>query len=232
MRKCIIVMCTLIFSFSLFAQDEQIETVQKLKKSDRVVFDYFNDFWQGAPSNASVKQYSPGVSYSSFQDYPLGTSNFTLAYGLGFSFHNMRTGSLLGYDSAGVSVFTELNNIQQGIKYKVNKHTFTYLDTPVELRFRSKGKNTFRVNLGFRFSVLLQEHSKYVGDDFRDNTDHTIKFKEYKHRNFETYRYGVTARIGYKWFNVFGYYSLTNIFKDKKGPEMYPISLGISFIPL
>jgi len=226
MNKIILFISILFISFSLVAQNEVAE---KMKKSDKIVFNCFMDIWQNALKNAALEAYNPGISYSTFQDNPIGNSHFSIAYGLGFSFHNMYSASFLKYDSLWNSNFVE---IDKDIKYKKNKHTFAYLNTPVELRYRAKGKNSFKVSLGFNFGVLLQEHHKYIGDDFMiDKTKHTIKLKEYKHKNIEFYRYSVSARVGYKWFNIFGDYALNSIFKDGKGPNMYPISVGISLIP-
>ena len=50
-------------------------------------------------------------------------------------------------------------------------------------------------------------------------------------RNLESIRFGPTLRIGYDWFNISAYYSLSKFFVKDKGPEMYPISVGITFTP-
>jgi hypothetical protein len=78
---------------------------------------------------------------------------------------------------------------------------------------------------------LIDSHTKYIGDDYIfDGTDRIhVKFKDV--RNIEKFRYGVTARFGWKFINLTGFYSLTGLFKKGKGPDLYPISVGISFMP-
>jgi len=78
---------------------------------------------------------------------------------------------------------------------------------------------------------LIDSHTKYKGDDYIfETTDELgVKFRDVK--NIETFRYGVTARAGWKFINVMGFFSLTDIFKKDKGPDVYPISVGISLMP-
>jgi hypothetical protein len=45
------------------------------------------------------------------------------------------------------------------------------------------------------------------------------------------YRYGVMTRIGFGKFNLTGYYALTSLFEENKGPDIIPFSIGFSFIP-
>ena len=43
------------------------------------------------------------------------------------------------------------------------------------------------------------------------------------------FQYGVTGRIGYGSVALSGYYSLVDVFKKDKGPELTPLNVGISF---
>jgi hypothetical protein len=55
-----------------------------------------------------------------------------------------------------------------------------------------------------------------------------------KHKDvnrLESTRFGVQARIGYKWVHLYGYYSLNKLFIANKGPQVYPISIGLTFMP-
>lgn len=227
MKKEVLLIGLFIFAAGLFAQESG--TVSKLKKSDRVVVDLFYDLWQDTPSDLKMGKIQPGIGIASFQDYPIGNSNFAFAFGLRVSAHNMYSNSLLGYDTSGVSVFRP---IADTLSYKVNKFTLSYLEIPVELRFRTKSINTFKISAGFKFGLLLQEHTKYSGDDLFDAaSEYQIKFKEYKHRNISKFSYGPTLRVGYRWFNLYASYSMTPIFEKDKGPQMYPVSLGIMISP-
>jgi len=48
--------------------------------------------------------------------------------------------------------------------------------------------------------------------------------------NINPFRYGATARFGYKGINLFGTYYFSTFFKDGRGPEMYPFTIGIGLM--
>ena len=76
----------------------------------------------------------------------------------------------------------------------------------------------------------MSSKDKYVGDQPGEAKGKTmIKRKTLNHT--EDWAYGFTLRFGYKSFNLFGYYQLSNIFKKGRGPQMYPISVGLTITP-
>lgn len=239
MKKYFFIAMVFALSTATFAQDDgyDVEVSSKLKKTDRVIFDIYSDMWQDTPTGISYTPTQRGFGYSSMQDFPLGNSNFSFAIGVGINMHNFYSDGILTTDTNGISEFIPIPKTYtdgtetKDISYKINKLTLTYIETPIEFRFRSKGSNTFKVYAGFKFGMLLQEHTKYLGDDFISGTDNQIKFKEYKHQNFERFRYGPTIRIGYNMISLFGSYTMTGIFETDKGPGMYPITVGISIMP-
>ena len=118
-------------------------------------------------------------------------------------------------------------------EFKKNKLATTYIDFPIELRFRSRPNEKdgqFKFAVGIRPGLLVKSHIKYKGDGFRtqDNPDETVKFKEFKIKNLERFRYGVSARFGYGAFNVFGTYYISDLFKDGLGPDVNPFLIGIA----
>jgi len=48
--------------------------------------------------------------------------------------------------------------------------------------------------------------------------------------NINPFRYGTTARLGYKGINLFGTYYFSSFFKDNRGPEMFPFTIGIGLM--
>lgn len=184
----------------------------------------YTDLWQGIPEGMDNRTINQGVSYFLMYNHQFGKSNFSGAIGVGMGNHNLYSNTIIGTDTAGKTVFTPI----EGVDYKKSKLSLTYLDFPVELRFKTKKK--FRLAAGFTAGVNLDSHSKYKGDDLGGTND-KVKIKRKDIKNLETWRYGVTGLIGYKWFNVIVFYSLTNVFKEDQGPEIYPISIGISLRP-
>ena len=193
------------------------------RKSDRLFIEPVLNNWLEVPDGIEVRTYSLGFDISYLWDIRFGTSNFSFAPGVGFSSHNVHhNGQFLEVDSAGSS-FTDLQPFPSSYSYKKNKLSMNYLEVPLELRFRTNGYNPFRLTAGFKIGVLVDAHTKTKDDDG------THKFKPLP--NTLPYRYGVFGRIGYSWFNIVGFYSLTNVFEDGKGVELTPISLGISITP-
>ncbi|OPZ99595.1 MAG: hypothetical protein BWY70_00928 [Bacteroidetes bacterium ADurb.Bin408] len=245
MKKILLTFSVLLFSIITFAQTEPDTTVtdfsrgkrDKLKREDFVVSELFCDFWQNLPTQPDVmksKTLNRGYNAYAMYDNPLGKSNISLAFGVGITINNLYSNAMPFevLDSTGnVTGKTEFLNIPDNIKYKNNKMTLFYVDVPFEIRIRTKNAgDNFKFNIGVKAGYMLQSHTKYEGDRF-DNIAGKIKYKEYNIPNIEKLKYGVTARIGYGKYNVSVYYSLSKLFTAAKGPEMYPISVGIALTP-
>lgn len=191
---------------------------KNLGKSDRFVFDLFSDVWLNAPDSAKFNGFQRGANISSFTDIPFGKSNFSLGVGVGINCTNVYHGSDIFKDSAGVSYFKP-----KSVEFKYNKLALTYLNTPIEFRFRSKSDNIFRCAIGGRFGYLINNHTKFVSDD--------IKTKAYNISDINKLQYGLTLRVGYKFLNFYAYYGLSTLFKEDKGEKLSQLSFGISVIP-
>jgi Skp family chaperone for outer membrane proteins len=59
-----------------------------------------------------------------------------------------------------------------------------------------------------------------------------VKYEEKRKSDFmiNSMRYGLTARIGLKYLRVFANYDLVPLFQKDRGPELYPVSVGIMLI--
>jgi hypothetical protein len=220
MRKLFIILFSTIF-FTASAQMVTEETKRKFTFG----LDVFTDIWQDVPKGVSPKTINPGVNIFGSYNYIFGESNFSFSPGIGLGIHNMYNSSWI----RTVADSTYFEEIPDSINYKKSKFTSTYLDIPIEIRYKSKSE--FRVAVGFKFGFLLKGQTKYKGDDYLENNTHRVIYKKAKIKNQEKNRYGFTARIGYKWLNLWGYYQLSTLFVEDKGPEMYPISVGLTIIP-
>ena len=76
----------------------------------------------------------------------------------------------------------------------------------------------------------------YMG--YRLNSSTKIKYKKDKreklktpdHYSLHNFKYGLMFRTGYRWANVFVSYEITTLFKEDKGPELTPLTFGITLI--
>jgi hypothetical protein len=102
-----------------------------------------------------------------------------------------------------------------------------YIDLPIEFKLRtSKG---FKLGLGLKAGYLIDSKEKYKGN--RPSDGYNVKTKTKGINQMESFVFGGTFRIGYKWVSAFAYYQFTKIFRQGRGPEMYPVSLGITITP-
>lgn len=190
--------------------------------------DIFNDFVQDSPDGIQFRDVNPGVNLYGMYSYRIPKSKISLAIGLGLGMHNLHSNGILT-DTANTSYFIpypdKLNGVD--IDYKKNKLQLTYLDIPAEIRFKSE--KGFRMALGIKAGYLLGAHTKFKGDNPDGGRD--IKIKEGNLPNLEKWRFGPTFQIGYKWVNLTGFYSLSKVFVSPNGPDIYPISIGISLRP-
>ena len=215
----------LFFSLLVFQSFSQVVT-EETKRQFTFGLDVFTDLWQDLPTTVEPKTINPGVNIFGSYNYMFGNSNFSFSPGLGLGIHNMYSDSWLRNTSD--SVYFEL--IPDTLAHKRSKLTTTYLDIPIEIRFKSKSE--FRIALGFKFGFLVKAQTKFKGDDYIESTKDEVIIKKANFNFVEKNRYGFTGRIGYKWLNLWGYYQLSSLFTDKKGPGMYPLSVGVTLIPV
>ena len=226
MKKVVLAAIAVLFTIQGFSQYINESTRKKFS----TVFDVYTDIWMDVPDQIDPRTINQGVNFLGLYDYRFGKSNFSFAFGAGIGSHNFYSNGMVVEDTAGNSQLLPFGDLYPGKSYKRNKISFTYVDIPLEFRLRTKKE--IRAALGFKLGFLIDSHTKYKGDDFLDTENPGelfIKMKDVP--NIENFRYGVTARFGWKFINLTGFYSLTGLFKKDQGPELYPISVGISLMP-
>ncbi|NOX45548.1 MAG: PorT family protein [Chlorobi bacterium] len=214
----------ILFAFAAlqsFAQSLSEDTKRKFQFGT----DVFIDVWQKVPHELKLKSVNPGVNIIGSYNYIFGESNVSFSPGLGIGVHNFYSSSLTVTENDS----TYFQAIQEGVSYKKAKFTATYFDIPLEFRFKSKAE--FRFAIGFKFGFLMKAQTKYKGDDYMGGNTNLVIYKKGRIPYVEKNRYGFTAKIGYKWLNLYGYYQISPLFVPGKGSEMFPVSFGLSIIP-
>lgn len=110
--------------------------------------------------------------------------------------------------------------------YFKSKLSANYFDFPIELRFRSSQneKKALSISIGAKAGFLF--HGKAKTKFEKDGID--IKEKHISSYYLNTFRYGIIGRIGVGYVNFFFYKSLTSVLKESRGPELNPITIGLS----
>ena len=134
-------------------------------------------------------------------------------------------------NNSGNTEITELANLlNDDVEIKKSKIAANYIDIPVEFRFHVNKENHdqgFRAAIGGKVGFLFDGHTKIKYEEDGDNK----KIKQKDNFNLQRFRYGVTARIGFPGINLFGYYSLSELFESGRGPDettATSFNLGIS----
>jgi len=226
MQKLKLFIIILLFAEILCAQNKNNEAVKYFGR-DQVIFDLNYNYWIDNENTTRQNINSYGCSFYIMYNLLGKYSNICFASGFGLSMENINL-ETQPYDSLGYTYFTI---IPSNIDYQKNKIALTYLDVPLEIRIRTnpnEKRKSFKIFLGGKLGYLINNHLKYIGEDFA--TGKWVKYKNYYLPNISPFRYGLTCRIGFGKFNITGYYALTTLFKENKSAEIYPVNIGISMI--
>lgn len=180
------------------------------------------DNWINLPSTIKGKPLrSRGFSFLIMKEKMNSKGHLGIGYGFGFSSQNVHTDAALYYDAIAGKNYFSIVPVTNDLE--TNKLSLNFVDVALELRLRtdenSKGKR-FKVSGGLKAGYLIQSHTKYE--------DKFGKVKLYNIVGLNYFQYGVTGRIGYGSYAITGYYSLVDVFKKDKGPELTPFSVGLS----
>ncbi len=216
--------------FFIFLMGSSALKAQSLSESAMkkvtIGLDVFTDIWFNTPQNVDIRAIHPSANTYLTYNFTVGTSkNLTFGIGLGVGNHNM-------YSNNGQIEDTKADTIQYVVvdpelNMKRSKLSVTYLEFPLELRFKSQ--KGFKISIGFKLGYLIDSKEKYVGNTTAYAPVQVIKQKRISQVN--TFSYTPTFRIGYKSFNVFFSYDLGTVFRVDHGPQLHPMSLGITLTP-
>ena len=221
MRKIAILITIILFGINSFAQEND----NLYNKKFNIGLDVYNNFWMDLPDNMSQKGLNLGYSVYGMYNHQLKKSKYSVAFGGGITSFSLASNSVIQDVTADIIVF---DTIADGISYDRSKVTFSYLDIPIEFRYKSA--NEFRLAFGFKFGFRFDNHSTYKGDRL-DGSETYVTVKQKDIQNTEKIFVTSTLRVGYKWVNLNFNYSLSRVFQLERGPEMRPFSIGITFMP-
>jgi hypothetical protein len=147
------------------------------------------------------------------------------------------TGAGLAYNSFGladsVAVITGKNGVDglydTTVKRTKNKLRTSSLRVPLMLEFNTSRdpKKTVHLSAGVIGSWIFSTITKqeYTMNDI----DYRTRSKADFHVN--QFAYDVAVRLGYRNFTLFANHAMSPFFKNNRGPELYPLTVGVQLIP-
>jgi hypothetical protein len=151
-------------------------------------------------------------------------------FGLGiqwynFKFENTNTQAVKGSNSID---FIERNDVN-AIKSKISA-SYLMAQTMLQVDFgkmHNQGKRGLRLAAGPYVGYRLGGNSKFVGREMNSS----VRFKDKQDTGLylNNLRYGMRGEIGVGSFTLFSTYDFNTLFQAGKGPELNPVTFGITF---
>lgn len=150
-------------------------------------------------------------------------------------YFGLATGAGIEWNSLALSENVNLEKIDGEIvgveeteyEFKKNKLNAAYITVPLIFELQipiKKHKIYFGGGVTGGVRAWSKQKQKYIADGRKD------KYKKVDDFYLSSFRYGLTARIGYGNLGFFVNYSMVPLFQGDRGPEMYPITMGIHLI--
>jgi hypothetical protein len=176
-------------------------------------------------------------------------NKFGLVSGLGFQLSNYYFSGNYTLDDNGPSLtaYRLYNSAGALVPMEINKLYVSYLTLPVIFEFQTNARcrlNSFHVGAGVIGGVRLCSYQKqklttwdqplYLKDD-QGNLVGSFTPDEQKVKNkgqyfLNPFKVDAAFRVGWSFLNFFATYSITEMFQENKGPEVYPYTVGITLI--
>jgi hypothetical protein len=229
-----LVLCSVNFAF---AQADTIirrsnpSATPKVGGNDHFLIQFGGTSWQGKPDSINNSGFSRTFNMYFMFAFPFKTNpQWSVAIGPGIATdHMFFSDTYVGLKDATPTL--EFRNVSDTSHFKKYKMATAYLEAPVELRFtlNPEKNSSFKVALGAKVGTLLSAWVK--GKTLVDANGNTITdyvSKEKNKRFLNSNRLSLMGRIGYGNFSLFTSYAVSPIFKEGLGPDVRPMTIGLT----
>ena len=178
-----------------------------------------NDLLRSNTLNLNLLQYSMGLQQT--------RTTIGIVTGIGLNFQSYRlddnTSILLDDDHKvqPVKLFYDAN--------QKSKLSSVYLEVPLLVEFQvpiRNRANRMYFSAGITGAKRLETHTKVKYRNGRKKE----KLKSTGAFAIDDYKAAATVRFGYRWVNLFASYDIVPLFEERKGPVLYPFTIGLRLI--
>lgn len=200
MRRTICYLIGLLcFVVTTNAQKDSLN-VDKGYWEDQLYFSINYNLLNDQPKETESSDFSYGFTLGYIKDIPFNKrGNWSSGIGLGYSFDSF---------SHSLEV-TETRTI--GIESPINKFKVHNIECPIQFRWRTSDISTYsfwRVYVGLRLSYNIKNVFENTRED--NSIAKTVNLDDYN-----TFQKGLELSAGYGAFNIFAYYGLSSIYKNR-----------------
>lgn len=161
------------------------------------------------------------------QNFNLIANKLGFTTGLGFEWVNYRFDNNVVLKKEGNDIVNHL--VLDPPNYTKSKLVVNYLNLPLMLEYqtnRHSKANSFHIGVGLQTGLRIGAHTKRVyQDDGRKKKD-----KDPGDFHINPFKYDAMVRIGWGKLNLHANYALNTLFKNNRGPELYPFEIGITLV--
>ena len=153
-----------------------------------------------------------------------------LVTGLGFEWnsYNFKNKITLAQNAPYISA-SNTTVAPDSVSYSKNKLKVVYIKAPLLLELNTHTTNpdkSFHIAGGVELGYKIGSRTKQVFE--MNGYEYKIKRKE--DYSLADFKYSAVVRAGYgDYFTVFANYGLSELFEKNKGPEIFPLTAGVSF---
>ena len=237
MRRIVIAVFAICISSVAFAQNDTVIARRVLKPqatraNDNFLLQLGYTQWNGKPDSIKTKGFSRTFNMYLMLDFPFKTNpHWSVALGPGIATDNIFFDEM-NVDIKGQSENLVFDNRSDTVHFKKYKLATAYLEAPVELRYRfnpNDDRKSVKIAIGAKIGTLLNAHVK--GKELQNSNDDAINdytLKESSKRYFNKTRLSLMGRIGFGNFTLFTSYAITPVFKEGVGPQVRPLTIGLT----
>ncbi|MCX6305908.1 MAG: hypothetical protein NT040_13180 [Bacteroidetes bacterium] len=169
--------------------------------------------------------------------------------GLGFQISNyyFTDNYVMLKDSSTIVAYKVQDAQGNPVTMKVNKLVVSYLNVPLFFEFQTnpyRRLSSFHVSVGVIAGVRIGSYTKQTYDNKEgtyslvDNSGNQVATFDVEHHSVNDrgayhlapFKVDASFRAGWSHLNLFGTYSLTKMFQNNQGPELYPFTVGITLL--
>ncbi len=160
------------------------------------------------------------------QSVSLAGNHFGLVTGLGFRWNNYRftNNIVLVPDSDAIYGYRDTDSLRS---YSKSKLTVWYLTLPVILEFQTNSNHntkSFHIGVGVIGGLRMRTHTK---QKYTSTGGGEHKPKTYDDFHLQPFTLDATVRVGWGPINLYGTYSIIEMFRKDQGPKLHPFMVGI-----